>query len=202
MLRVWAVAVLLMLCAGFASAASGEVPPIVDGVSFLIRFHGTVRGLTSGAPVEVQGIRIGEVTSVSVDYTSDGNSFVASVGIALQPSLFPAAGVHPRTAAEVHDAADVLVQRGLRAEISDTQLLGGNAIVTLDIQPDAAPATLDRSGKVPGRRARSRIGAALARSRRRHWRRPDPATQKCHRARRRSGRPRCDCRWLCRSIAR
>jgi paraquat-inducible protein B len=148
-LRVWVVAVLLMLCAGFASAASAEVAPIVDGVPFLIRFHGTVRGLTSGAPIEVQGIRIGEVTSVSVDYASDGNSFVASVGVALQPSLFPAAGVHPRTAVEVYDAADVLVQRGLRAEISDTQLLGGNAIVTLDIQPDAAPATLDRSGKVP-----------------------------------------------------
>ena len=43
----------------------------------------------------------------------------------------------------------MLVQRGLRAQITDTQLLGGEAIVTLDIQPDAAPATLDRSGKVP-----------------------------------------------------
>ena len=32
----------------------------------------------------------------------------------LQPSLFPAAGPHPRTTAEVYDAADVLVQRGLR----------------------------------------------------------------------------------------
>jgi paraquat-inducible protein B len=148
-LRVWTVAVLLTLCAGLASGASAEVAPIVDGVPFLIRFHGSVRGLTPGAPVEVQGIRIGEVTSVGVDYVSDGNSFVASVGIVLQPSLFPAVGVHPRTATEVYDAADVLVQRGLRAQISDTQLLGGNAIVTLDIQPGAAPATLDRSGKVP-----------------------------------------------------
>jgi paraquat-inducible protein B len=148
-LRVWAVAALLILCVGFVSAASAQVAPIVDGVPFVIRFHSIVRGLTSGAPVEVQGVRIGEVTSLSVDYASDGNRFVASVGIVLQPSLFPAAGVHPRTATEVYDAADVLVQRGLRAQISDTQLLGGNALVTLDIQPGAAPATLDRSGKVP-----------------------------------------------------
>jgi len=145
---VRAVAVALILCAGFVSAASAEVAPIVDGVPFLIRFSGTVRGLKPGAPVEVRGIRIGEVTSGGVDYAPDSNSFVAPVDVAPQPSLFPAAGGRPRTAAEVYDAADALVQRGRRAQISDTQLLGGDAIVTLDIQPGAPPAALDRSGKV------------------------------------------------------
>jgi len=147
--RKWELAVLSILCAGFASAASAEVAPIVDGVPFLIRFHGSVRGLVPGAPVEVQGNRIGEVKSVGVEYASDRNSFVAPVGIVVQPSLFPAAGAAPHTAAEVYYAADVLVQRGLRAQVSDTQLLGGEAIVTLDMQPGAPPATLDRSGKVP-----------------------------------------------------
>ena len=59
--RLRAVAVLLLLGTGFASVASAQVAPIVDGVPFLIRFGGTVRGLKSGAPVEVRGIRIGEV---------------------------------------------------------------------------------------------------------------------------------------------
>jgi len=147
--RVRAVAVFAILCAVCASGTSAEVAPIVDGVPFLIRFHGSVRGLAPGAPVEVQGNRIGEVTSVGVEYSPDSNSFVAPVGIVLQPSLFPAAGAHPQTAAEVYDAADLLVQRGLRAQVSDTQLLGGEAIVSLDIHPDAPPATLDRRGKVP-----------------------------------------------------
>jgi len=48
-----AVAVLLILCAGFASAARAEVVPIVGGVPFVIRFSGTVRGLAPGAAVEV-----------------------------------------------------------------------------------------------------------------------------------------------------
>jgi hypothetical protein len=74
-------------------------------VAFLIRFRGTVRGLAPGAPVEVRGIRIGEATNVGVDYVPDSNSFVAPVGIVLQASLFPAAGPHPRTPAEVYDAA-------------------------------------------------------------------------------------------------
>jgi paraquat-inducible protein B len=139
-----------MLLAGFASAASAQVVPIVDGVPFLIRFRGPVRGLVRGAPVEIQGVRIGEVVSVDVRYAVDSNSFVAPVRIVLQPSLFPVAGVRPRTATEVYDAADMLVRRGLRAQVSDTQLLGGDAIVTLDIQHSATiPATLDRSGEVP-----------------------------------------------------
>ena len=69
-----------------------------------------------------------------------------------------------RTAAEVYDAADVLVQRGLRAQVSDTQLLGGEAIVSLDIQPDAPPATLDRRGKVPELPAGPRYGAIRPRT--------------------------------------
>jgi paraquat-inducible protein B len=139
-----------MLFAGFASAASAEVAPIVDGVPFLTRFRGPVRGLARGSPVEIQGIRIGEGVRVDVQYAPDSSSFVAPVRIVLQPSLFPVAGVRPRTATEVYDAADMLVRRGLRAQVSDTQLLGGDAIVTLDIQLSAAtPATLDRSGDVP-----------------------------------------------------
>jgi paraquat-inducible protein B len=139
-----------MLLAGFASAASAQVAPIVDGVPFLIRFRGPVRGLVRGAPVEIQGVRIGEVVSVDVRYAVDSNSFVAPVRIVLQASLFPVAGVRPRTATEVYDAADMLVRRGLRAQVSDTQLLGGDTIVTLDIQHSATiPATLDRSGEVP-----------------------------------------------------
>ena len=107
----------VILCASFASAGGAEVAPIVDGVPFLIRFHGSVRGLAPGAPVEVQGNRIGEVRSVGVEYEPDSNSFVAQVGIVVQPSLFPAAASHPRTAAEVYDAADALVRRGLRAQV-------------------------------------------------------------------------------------
>ena len=142
-----------------------QVAPIVDGVPFLIRFRGPVRGLARGSPVEIQGIRIGEVVSVDVDYATDSNSFVAPVRIVLQPSLFPVAGVRPRTATEVYDAADMLVRRGLRAQVSDTQLLGGDAIVTLDIQLSAATGDAGpergRAGTAGGHDARERIAQQL-----------------------------------------
>jgi paraquat-inducible protein B len=124
-------------------------PPIVDGVPFLIRFAGSVRGLEPGAPVEVRGIRVGDVISVGVEYAADSNSFVAPVQIELQPSLFPAAGPRPQGAEQTYAAVDALVARGLRAEVASTLFVAGETIVTLDITPDAKPATLDRSGSIP-----------------------------------------------------
>jgi ABC-type transporter Mla subunit MlaD len=68
--RVQAVALLLIVCTGFALSVSAQVAPLADGVPFLIRFHSTVHRLKPGAPVEIQGMRIGEVTSVGVDYAA------------------------------------------------------------------------------------------------------------------------------------
>lgn len=131
-----------------AQAPRGDTPAS-GGVSFLIRFTGSVHGLEPGAPVEVRGIRIGEVVSVGVEYDPGGNRFVAPVTITLQPTLFPASGPRPHDADETYAAAAALVQRGLRAQLGTTQLIGGQTIVTLDIQPDAPPATLGRTGLVP-----------------------------------------------------
>jgi paraquat-inducible protein B len=124
-------------------------PPHVDGVPFLIRFAGTVRGLAPGAPVEVRGIRIGDVVSVGVDYVAATNSFVVPVQIELQPSLFPAAGPHPNGANETYAAVDLLVQRGLRAQVAQTLFITGDTIVTLDIAPNVPPANLGRAGPIP-----------------------------------------------------
>jgi paraquat-inducible protein B len=131
------------------AAQSAGPPP--NGVPFLVRFGGTVRGLKVGAPVEIMGIRIGDVRSIGVQYMPDTNSFVVPVEIELQPGLFPSGGSTPppRTSEETYAAADALVQRGLRAQLTYTQLIGGDAIIALDIQPGAVPTHLDRSGAIP-----------------------------------------------------
>jgi paraquat-inducible protein B len=123
--------------------------PIVDGVPFVIRFAGTVRGLEPGTAVEAQGIRIGDVRSVGLEYAPDSSSFVVPVLVELQPTLFPVFGPHPRTAQETYAAANALVERGLRAQLSYTRPLGGDAIVTLNIRPDGAPAHLARAEAIP-----------------------------------------------------
>jgi paraquat-inducible protein B len=143
-----AVCVVLAVSLHVAAQPAGSPP---NGVPFLIRFGGTVRGLKVGAPVEIRGIRIGDVRSIGLEYVPDTNSFVVPVEIALQPSLFPSGGPTPppRTSEEIYAAADALVQHGLRAQLMSTQLIGGDAVIALDVQPNAAPARLDRSGALP-----------------------------------------------------
>src|SRR5215470_1241447 len=82
----------LVLC---LPAAGQPAPPATDGVPFLIRFGGTVHGLVVGAPVEIRGIRIGNVRSIGLEYLPDANSFVVSVVVELQPGLFPSGGSAP-----------------------------------------------------------------------------------------------------------
>ncbi len=142
-IRACIVAVLLLM-ASAAQAQTGEVP-------FLIRFSGSVRGLAAGAPVEIMGIRIGTVRSVGLELAPGGDGFAVPVRIDLTPATFPAAPGLPRpgTAEEVYAAADALVRRGLRAQIGSTQLMGGDALITLAFVPGQPPTGLDRTGPVP-----------------------------------------------------
>jgi paraquat-inducible protein B len=147
---LWASNRAVLAQAGTASPPAGPTTAAVpNGVPFIIRFDGTVRGIAPGSPVEVLGIRIGTVRSIGVEYVPDSNSFVVPVEVVLLPNLFPAPGARPQTAQETYAAADALVRRGLRAQVADTQLLGGDAIITLTIEPNAPPASLGRTGPIP-----------------------------------------------------
>jgi len=123
--------------------------PIVDGVAFAILFPGAARGLAEGAAVEINGVRIGAVRRVVLDYDPARNRFVVATEIELQPSLIPGPSGRPRNAAEALAAVDALVRAGLRAQLGNTRLVGGETVVALDIRPEAPPATLGRSGPVP-----------------------------------------------------
>jgi paraquat-inducible protein B len=48
-----------------------------------------------------------------------------------------------------YSVMEEMVKRGLRAQLQPANLLTGELLVALDFFPNAQPATLDRSGKVP-----------------------------------------------------
>ncbi len=116
--------------------------------SFVMYFKGSLRGLASGAAVDLNGIDIGEVRSLDVEYDESAGGLRFPVVIEVYPQRIRGkktrAGNSPGNANE--DAAasrllfDSLVAHGLRAELRTGNLLTGQKFVAFDMHPGAAKA--------------------------------------------------------------
>lgn len=117
--------------------------------SFVMYFGGTLRGLSSGAPVELHGINIGEVKSVDVEYDSSSGTLRFPVVVELYPQRIRGkAGRNnkpktPTVDMESRRLLDTLVTHGLRAELKTGNLLTGQKLVVLDMHPGALTDRVD-----------------------------------------------------------
>lgn len=113
-------------------------------------FEQSVTGLTEGAEVRLQGIRIGEVSSLNAIVVGEDESAQVrlQVVLAIEPSRL---GMEP--GADAEDALDLisdLVTQGLRARLVTGNLLAGTLFVELLTLEDALPAIVNlTSGEFP-----------------------------------------------------
>lgn len=116
-------------------------------IPYLVEFDGSVRGLSEGAAVEFRGMRIGSVTDVKliIDYAKD--TATIPVTLDLEPQRFKIIDMPANYTP--YSLMEDMVKRGLRAQLQSANLLTGELLIALDFFPDAAPATLDRSGPIP-----------------------------------------------------
>ena len=115
----------------------------VDPLELSVIFEDNISGLAVGAPVELSGLRIGQVSSLSglVDYNQFGDSRVRlSAQLSIQPAQL---GLPEEVTA---DAALALLQdrvaNGLRARLASASLLTGGLKIELVVVEDAPPARL------------------------------------------------------------
>jgi paraquat-inducible protein B len=129
-------------------------PP--DGVPLYVqlRFDQAVRGLSVDAPVEFQGVAIGRVVALELDYEPQRRRFPTIVGALIYPQrmtrLREQLGV--RGASEAERAAEflrVLVDNGMRARVRTGNLLTGQLYVSLDIVPNAPRVAFDAGAAPP-----------------------------------------------------
>jgi paraquat-inducible protein B len=125
--------------------------PARNPQSYLLVFNQSVRGLAPGAPVEMQGIQIGEVTEIRAQFDEKTQDFSVPVTIRVDPESF---GVELTNAtaglnaiAAHRKVLDSLVSRGLRAQLRTASLINGSLYVAADFFPNAPPASLDWSQK-------------------------------------------------------
>jgi paraquat-inducible protein B len=123
---------------------------------YLMYFDQSVRGLSPGAPVEILGIKVGEVVKVELQFDETSLEFLIPVLVYLEPErlnlLITEEGKTVRGDAkteeleEAHkdrqadnELAKKLVSRGFRAQLKTGNLLTGQLYIDLGSYPDAPP---------------------------------------------------------------
>ncbi len=125
-------------------------------------FDQNVRGLSPGAPVEMKGIRIGEVVDVKLEINKETQKILIPVLIMMEPEridiLVTAKGVVTNargkkeeleeTGDDQYDMARA-IKNGLRAQLKTGNLLTGQLYIDVDIYPDAPPVKAELDGAYP-----------------------------------------------------
>lgn len=112
--------------------------------SYLMYFSGSVAGLEPGAAVVFQGIKIGEVIDVKLQFDRDAVEFRVPVLIQIEPERVEALG---SDAMKPQERMRELVNRGLRGQLATSNLLTGKLEVELALHSDAPPAELTQEGR-------------------------------------------------------
>lgn len=120
--------------------------------TYLLVFKESVRGLAVGAPVDLRGVTVGEVTKI--DMALDARNSVISIPVEIQfyPDRLRAQYRNELQQVKPPDSRvflDTLVAHGFRAEVKSGNLLTGQLYIALDFFPKAPAAKINWSTTPP-----------------------------------------------------
>ncbi len=116
-------------------------------VPFSVFFDGSISGLSTGAPVEFQGLRVGSVSALGAQVVEeeDGRRVRLRVTIGVDPQRL---GLPEGAGADgVLDFLEEAVGRGLRARLASANLLGTSLKVELVTVEGTLPGAIDRAAQ-------------------------------------------------------
>ncbi|UCC15101.1 MAG: MCE family protein [Gammaproteobacteria bacterium] len=97
-------------------------------------FEGSLKGLEIGAPVTFRGVRIGTVKDIRVVYDTDKAELKIPVIFEVDLDRLTVIGDSDPTADD-HEDGDILIERGMRAQLELRSLVTGQLAVNLDFFP-------------------------------------------------------------------
>jgi len=108
---------------------------------YMAEFEGSIKGLRSGAPVEYNGIRVGQVVAVNVEGPKEAGERTRVFGVMqFQPRRL---GLGDIDKAGMDKLMQNFIDMGVRVQLASGNLLTGSLIVKLVERPDAPAATID-----------------------------------------------------------
>jgi paraquat-inducible protein B len=123
--------------------------PDGQALNVVMRFNQSLRGLSVGAPVDLRGIALGQVTDIGIEYNEKQKSFGMKVSMALYPDRLSRRSNEALPAPDTpggHELLQHLVIEGLRGQLRTGNLLTGQLYVALDMFPIAPRASVDVHG--------------------------------------------------------
>ncbi len=115
-------------------------------VPMMSYFDDSISGLPVGAPVVFQGIRIGQVSGLDLEWDEKESRLRVPVRYEIEPERIAiSSSVLNRGPIE---NARLLIKEGLRARLASANLLTGQQQISLDFIADAEPAELTMHGDV------------------------------------------------------
>jgi paraquat-inducible protein B len=120
--------------------------------NYVLVFKESVRGLPIGAPVDLRGVTVGEVSKINVELDPRRKEFSMPVEIQFYPDRLRA---HYRNKSQQgktvtsRELLNSLVEHGFRAQLRSGNLLTGQMYVALDFFPKAVVAKMDWNKPVP-----------------------------------------------------
>lgn len=127
-----------LLIAGIMVVARGEM--FHNSVPFVACFDSSVSGLRIGALVTYRGVTVGEVTGITVQLDIKSQTPIIPVRFELDPGRFQHMGdVQNMDPKQVYKRINVLIEKGLRAQLKLDSYLTGQLSIELDFIPDNRP---------------------------------------------------------------
>jgi len=141
----------------YGSESAAKATP--DGEPFLVRmrFDQSIRGLNVGANIDFNGIVLGQVDAINMDFDTKKKRFYAVIDANLYPQRLGPVFERVRDFAiteegsvTVHPGGRLLgsmVEHGLRAQLRTANLLTGQLYVALDVFPNMPPVDFHWDGQ-------------------------------------------------------
>lgn len=118
-----------------------------DRVRYVIYFDSSLNGLDVGAPVKMQGVKIGQVTEISIQLDPKSAKIYKPVVIEIDRTLLTGPDGQPFPKADTKEHLlrnrDKMVAAGFRARLEMQSLLTGLLYVDLDVHQDNEPVFID-----------------------------------------------------------
>jgi paraquat-inducible protein B len=126
----------------FPSEDAADSSSFKRTIPFVANFTGSVAGLTVGSPVTLRGLKIGEVTGVSLVYDRATDNVVVPVHFTLEPERVSLLELPEE--GNLTTRLQNLVQRGLRVKLESGNILTGQKQLAWDIYHGATPGVLSK----------------------------------------------------------